>query len=146
MPIRFSCQCGQQLAAHENHAGLSVRCNACGGTTVVPEPGQDQAGQMGRIRFHCTQCNKSVQVRSGDAGKQVQCPDCGQVLTAPPAAAAEDGGLRPEKRGPRRRFPWWAAALAAGLVLAGLAVWYFYPRGGTSRDFDLVPRDAAGFV
>src|SRR5436853_50369 len=36
MAIRFTCDCGQTLAAGDEHAGKRVRCSACNAIKVVP--------------------------------------------------------------------------------------------------------------
>jgi hypothetical protein len=38
MSIQFTCPCGRTLRAQDQHAGLKVKCPACGATTAVPKP------------------------------------------------------------------------------------------------------------
>jgi type II secretory pathway pseudopilin PulG len=40
MAIRFTCACGQQLQAAEEHAGCTIRCPRCGRDSTVPDPRQ----------------------------------------------------------------------------------------------------------
>jgi DNA-directed RNA polymerase subunit RPC12/RpoP len=84
MPIRFDCACGQGLTARDEHAGLRVRCHACGNAVAVPRDAvMEEPSDPGMIRFSCDECSKTVQARSIHAGKQVRCPDCSHVLTVP---------------------------------------------------------------
>ena len=36
MPIRFSCSCGQELQAGDEHAGRTTRCPGCGSELTIP--------------------------------------------------------------------------------------------------------------
>jgi DNA-directed RNA polymerase subunit RPC12/RpoP len=36
MLIQFTCECGQQLQAREEHAGRVIRCPKCGHESTVP--------------------------------------------------------------------------------------------------------------
>lgn len=44
------------------------------------------------IRFLCPDCNKRLKVDDRYAGRQVNCPRCGQALLIPPAEDSEDEG------------------------------------------------------
>src|SRR5687767_2956435 len=89
MTIPFACRCGQQLSARDEHAGLQVRCTACGQVQTVPAAAAPKpAGAVaGMIRLTCTNCGKSCQASSEHAGKQTKCPGCGTLLTITPPMA-----------------------------------------------------------
>src|SRR6516165_8381092 len=36
MAIRFTCECGQELQAREEHAGRKTRCPKCGAEPIIP--------------------------------------------------------------------------------------------------------------
>ena len=40
------------------------------------------------IEFRCTQCGKLLRTADETAGGQARCPECGSVMTIPPASAA----------------------------------------------------------
>jgi hypothetical protein len=72
----------------------------------------------------CSQCEAVVKAILPD-GDKVRCPRCGGVLVvAPPGAEADEvAAVETRRRGlPRRRFPVWIFALAAGLILGELAL------------------------
>ena len=203
MTIRFACDCGQELAAADEHAGKRVKCTSCGGIQTVPPTARPRpavaappavANGSAPFRFNCD-CGQTCQARPEHAGKKTKCPGCGKILTIPSpdepeaveeldeprprkaasitadrpvARSGKRGGLdfddeedRPRRRGrdedeeeddrPRKRKKGgakkWLFIGAGVAAVAGIAVllWLLLS-GGTSSDFDLVPRDAQGFV
>ena len=110
MTIRFACDCGQQLAAADEHAGKRVKCSACGGIQTVPAtarprpavaaPPAARASQSAPFRFECD-CGQACQARPEHAGKKTKCPRCGKLLTIPspdePEAVEELDEPRPRR-------------------------------------------------
>lgn len=43
------------------------------------------------IEFHCPSCNKLLRTADDKAGKRARCPDCGEAITVPGAAAPSGG-------------------------------------------------------
>src|SRR5947207_14163598 len=85
MSIQFACKCGQLLAAREEHAGMQVRCSACGAVATVPavaKPPRPAPATAETIRFECD-CGQVLQARPEHAGKQTRCPGCGKTLSIP---------------------------------------------------------------
>jgi len=172
MTIRFACPCGQPLVAADAFAGQRVRCTVCGNSQVVP--GETVAAgpviaPMGMVRFACEGCGQSCQALPEHAGKNTRCAHCGTVLVIPGGEHGTDSrradALQAERPlaplvaradlgagGPRRwrslrksrKRTWIVLAGAVLLLGGGLAL--FLLRSGPSGDFDLVPRDAQGFV
>src|SRR5262249_34916195 len=110
------------------------------------------------------------------AGRNTRCPRCSTILTIPATGITDEAPAprrsaaiqadepitradhratpeedfeddRPRRRIEKSRKGVWIAVAAAGLLLGGggLGLWLWL-RGGISSDFDLVPRDAQGFV
>src|SRR5205823_5071680 len=128
----------------------------------------------GLIPFACQECGRSVLARAVNSGRKVQCPDCGTLQTIPSGnanAAAQAHRATPWQTrqheadwpaededgpsGPRRNrrkkgtSPWLWLGAGASLALAAFAVWFLLLRGGrgnVAAEFDLVPRDAQGFM
>ncbi len=195
MTIRFSCECGQELAVRDENAGKRVRCTACSSivaapnTTPPPPRAAIEESATAPIRFSCEDCGKSIQTKAEHAGKKTKCPGCGAVVVIPSAAGAATAAFRSDKPAPRRSrvaveeddedrrdededrqdedrederpgrrkkkavrrgggAKVWILVAVGGLLLAGagLGAWLLFFRGGVSADFDLVPRDAAGFA
>ncbi len=71
MPIRVSCQCGQQLSAKEEYAGKRVKCPGCGGPLLIPQPpaNAEQGGMSDLL--------DAAGVRAGVN----RCPGCGAEMT-----------------------------------------------------------------
>ena len=111
MTIRFACDCGRQLTAPEEYTGKRVKCSACGEIQTVPAAARRTTPAAapppladGVIRFRCD-CGQACQVRSEHAGKNIRCPKCATVLTAPGRIVDDE---EEEDRSPRR-----AAAIQA---------------------------------
>ena len=111
--IEFTCRhCGKGYHVKEELAGRQTTCPACGHLVIVPYlppalrmpppvppvvPSNQEASatsvsapQMTErsnavIKFACTACRKSYQVREKFAGRQTKCPACGQLLVVPSA-------------------------------------------------------------
>jgi hypothetical protein len=47
MSMIFSCPCGKQLRAEEEHAGRRTRCPGCGQELIIPAPSQPRAADEG---------------------------------------------------------------------------------------------------
>ena len=46
MPIKVTCQCGQQFAARDELAGKRAKCPKCGTVLTIPQPhSQDGTGK-----------------------------------------------------------------------------------------------------
>jgi hypothetical protein len=65
------------------------------------------------ISLSCVSCQRKIKAKDEHAGRKIKCPECGQVLTVPPAvpAAEEETTREPAPRQdteapePRRRRP-----------------------------------------
>jgi len=98
---------------------------------LLPLPPAEQ-GDTKMLLLTCSECGKSLKVKTELAGRKVKCPQCGQaVRVAEPEVAVAD----------RPRFPAWkvAACAALGLVLLFVGVKLFLSAKRAGRSFLDVP-------
>jgi len=133
MAIRFACACGQQLAVKDEYAGRKVRC---------------------------TSCSQILSVPGGAPAAPAAAPPVARHAPAPPPPVArrpvDDDRDYDEEERPRRRkkkggIPRAVIAGVAVLLLLGVGflVWKLFfsgPSAAALAEFDLVPRDAEGFL
>lgn len=102
--------CGHRWRVPECTLGQQVKCPACAGLVlsgpasllsaagVVPSPAPVTAREVPQARavspqteqtihYRCARCGKSLESPAHLAGHKVNCPDCGQRLQVPQAAA-----------------------------------------------------------
>ena len=78
MPIKITCQCGQQLTAKDEFAGKRVKCPKCGGPLLIAKPksAQSKSGAAGD--------GQSISDLLDDVGMRAgvnRCPGCGAELS-----------------------------------------------------------------
>jgi hypothetical protein len=74
MSIQVSCQCGKRLTAKDEFAGKRVKCPACGGPLLIPQPQTPQAAVA----------DDGISDLLDDAGMRAgvtRCPGCGAEMT-----------------------------------------------------------------
>ena len=140
--MTFPCpQCGRQIGADPDMAGMQTTCPACGQEASIPAGGDmpdpvtspphgSAAGtdRMRADRFECPKCHSPIQVHHAKLGASVQCPVCSLVFLAPkrrPSALERLLSLG------RSRVPVVLAALGAITVALWLA--RRIPSGEASR-------------
>jgi uncharacterized RDD family membrane protein YckC len=69
MPITFTCQCGKEFVAKDEHAGMVARCTACGKDLVIPSQSGVQAAPA-------PEQTPPVQMVPSGAPRQLFCPRC----------------------------------------------------------------------
>ena len=122
MPITFTCQCGKEFVAKDEHAGMVAKCTACGKDLVIP-------GQSGAQAAPAPEQTSPVQVVPSGVPRQLFCPRCralnsekaifcyscgANLAGAPPGPGLQPYGL-PLYAGFWRRF---VASFIDGLLLA----------------------------
>jgi hypothetical protein len=129
---RFPCVgCGQTCQARPEHAGKTTRCPRCGILLTIP----GSAGGFGET--------DAFQAERPLAGAAASRPDLTRVVTQPQGEGTAPFRPRSIKKS-RRRV--WLGLTAGALLLLGAALFLLLRRGAVAADFDLVPRDAQGFV
>src|SRR5437773_491233 len=114
MTIRFSCECGKQLAVKDENAGKRVRCPDCGEIQTVPESGPVEAGLR-------TGKPKQRPVRAAEEDEEDR-------------DEREEDEDRPRKRKKKSSrsggtFPWlWVGAGVGVLALVAVGVWFLFLR------------------
>ncbi|MBI1917778.1 MAG: hypothetical protein HYS12_24045 [Planctomycetes bacterium] len=131
--IRFHCSCGQICQARPEHAGRNTRCPRCSTVLTIPAgaiTGEAPAPRRSAALQADEPVRRPVSRREVDEDEEF-----------------EDNRPRRRRRRAKKSKLWIWIAAAAGVLLigGGLALWLLL-RGGTSSDFDLVPRDAQGFI
>src|SRR5262245_7527061 len=133
--IQFNCSCGQICQARPEFAGRNTRCPRC--STVLTIPAAGITGAAPAV--------------ARPASLQAE-PPVARVSSRRPVEGedeADDLDNRPRRRrrSSKKSKAWIWIGVAAGLLLVGggIGLWLLL-RGGIDSDFDLVPRDAQGFV
>ncbi|MBI1917777.1 MAG: DUF1559 domain-containing protein [Planctomycetes bacterium] len=129
--IRFHCSCGQACQAKTEYAGRNTRCPRCSTILTIPAGGITAEPPAPR---HPAALQADEPVRSSTR------------RSAPEEDDLEANRLRRRRSVKKsKRWVWLTAAAVLLLAGGGLGLWLLL-RSGTSSDFDLVPRDAQGFV
>jgi DNA-directed RNA polymerase subunit M/transcription elongation factor TFIIS len=93
--------CGERLGVRPEDAGRKARCTKCGRVfqigapapaateakeTPPPAPLLDEPEVPPLVSFECSLCQTRMTARSADAGRKLECPDCGRrnVIPQPP--------------------------------------------------------------
>lgn len=106
--IKFSCACGQHMAAAPQHIGKTVACPACGKPSNVPRPSATATATITAsshphqkpVRIACPSCQTADWVSPAALGGTVSCSKCSYEylaeecpIEARPPAQALQGAL-----------------------------------------------------
>ncbi len=95
--LKFTCVCGQHLAAERRMAGFRIRCPACREQLIVPAAGQevDEGAyrEAERYALVCA-CRYRMLVKSGAAGHTLHCPLCQTAIKVPSLDVLRRGTTR----------------------------------------------------
>ncbi len=95
MPFNFKCQhCSTELEAQDEWSGLQTKCPNCQAEILiqkdVPPPAPVAPAQVQIIAlpekfvFMCPECGQITELEADQNGKQIECPNCAETVTAVP--------------------------------------------------------------
>jgi uncharacterized protein DUF1559 len=145
-PLRFECDCGQTCQARPEHAGKKTKCPNCGKLLTIPSPDEANEEELEepRPRRAASITADRPAARSGRRASFDNEEEDERPRRRARDEEDEEDRPRKRKKGGAKKWIFIGAGVAA---VAGIAVllWLLLG-GGISSDFDLVPRDAQGFV